>query len=379
MPVPRPPLGGLSPKAFLRGYWQKQPLLVRQAIPGFQGLLDSESLFALAGSDEVEARLIEGGKDWRVTTGPIAKRTFSRLPKTRWTLLVNGINLHCEEADALLARFAFASWARIDDVMVSYAVDEGGVGPHADSYDVFLLQGPGRRRWRLMPPGKAPFKLVAGAPLKQIAGFRPTQDMVLDPGDMLYVPPGWGHEGTAMGACQTYSIGFRAPGAAELSAAFLDFLHEKGFADTTYTDKSRRPARHPAQIDVGLLEYAAKSIQAIQWTSADVGEFLGRYLSEPKQHVVFEPPRAPLRPETFLRKLTHARVRLDPRTRMLTLGGRIYVNGAGHSMAARARGALQALADSRQADGAALTSVRVEQLVYEWYCHGFLTFGKRHD
>ena len=165
----------------------------------------------------------------------------------------------------------------------------------------------------------------------------------------------------------------------QLGPAFLDFLHEKGFADTIYADRNRQPARHPAQIDRHLLEYAATTIGAIQWTKAEVAEFLGRYLSEPKQHVVFEPPVPPLPRENFLRKLTNACARLDARTRMLTLGGRIYINGTGHAVPARARSALQALADSRQSHGASLASARVNQLVYDWYCQGFLTLGKRHD
>ena len=293
MAAPRPPLGGLSPRIFLRDYWQKRPLLVRQAIPGFAGVLDKRALFALAAGDEAESRLIETAPGWRVTHGPLVRRALSRLPQTGWTLLVNGVNLHSPEADTLLKRFAFASWARLDDVMVSYAVDGGGVGPHVDSYDVFLLQGPGRRRWRLMPPEPRPFRLVAGAPLRLIAGFRASEEMTLEPGDMLYLPPGWGHEGTAIGACQTYSIGFRAPGGSELSAAFLDFLHERGFADTPYGDAGRKPAAHPALIDPHMIDHAVRILGSIRWNRADVADFLGRYLSEPKQHVVFHPPGRP--------------------------------------------------------------------------------------
>ena len=328
MAASRPPLGGLSPQAFLRNFWQRRPLLVRQAIPRFAGVLDKRALFALAAGDEAESRLIESRPRWRVTPGPLDRRLLSRLPERDWTLLVNGVNLHSDGADALLKRFAFISWARLDDVMVSYAADRGGVGAHVDSYDVFLLQGPGQRRWRLMPPGPRPFKLVAGAPLKLIAGFRPSEEMILEAGDMLYLPPGWGHEGTAQGACQTYSIGFRAPGGAELSAAFLDFLHERGFADAVYGDRGRRPAAHPARIDPQMIDHASRAVGRIRWNRADVASFLGRYLSEPKQHVIFRPPSRPLARAAFLRKLGAVRVRLDSRTRMLTHAGRIYVNGA---------------------------------------------------
>lgn len=366
------PLGGLSPKAFLRGYWQKRPLLVRQAIPGFTGLLDKRTLFDLATTDTAESRLIEHAPDWRVTAGPFARRTLSRLPTTNWTLLVNGINLHLPKADALLQQFAFASWARLDDVMVSYAADGGGVGPHVDSYDVFLLQGPGRRRWRLMPPSHNAFRLVEGAPLNLIADFRPTDEMILEPGDMLYLPPGWGHEGTAIGACQTYSIGFRAPAGAELSAAFLDYLHERGFADAAYSDPDRRPAAHPGYIDAHLISYACRVLNGIQWDTAVVADFLARYLSEPKQHVYFDPPERPISRSAFLRKLASARIRLDPRTRMLSHDTRVYVNGEAFKI--RRSSALRKLADRREVEGARLAREPIADLVFDWYRRGFVVF-----
>jgi len=374
MPLAPPPLGGLTPKAFLRDYWQKRPLLVRQAVPGFAGLMDKRALFALAADDQAESRLIERSPSWRVTHGPLARRDLSRLPERDWTLLVNGINLHSAAADALLARFSFVPWARLDDVMVSYAADGGGVGPHVDSYDVFLLQGPGRRCWRLMPPPPRgrPFRAVANAPLKLIAGFKPTQEMTLDPGDMLYLPPGWGHDGTALGACQTYSIGFRAPGGAELSAAFLDFLHERGFRDDPYGDPGRRPAAHPAVIDAHMLDHATAVLGRIRWNRRTVAEFLGRTLSEPKQYVAFDAPRRPLGRAAFMRRLTRATVRLDPRTRMLAYGASVYINGSGVPAPARSRPALIGLADRRETAGNLLARSGAGELIFEWYRDGFL-------
>ncbi len=377
MAATRPPLGGLSPQAFLRDHWQKRPLLVRQAVPGFAGVLSKGALFALAAGDAAESRLIERRRGWRVTPGPLAKRVLSGLPTRDWTLLVNGVNLHAAGADELLKRFAFISWARLDDVMVSYAADGGGVGPHVDSYDVFLLQGPGRRRWRLMPPARRPFRMVAGAPLKLIDGFRPTEEMILEPGDMLYLPPGWGHDGTALGPCQTCSIGFRAPGGAELSTAFLDFLHERGFEEQPYSDPGRRPAAHPGRIDAHMIDHAVRVLDRIRWTRADVASFLGRYLSEPKQHVVFNAPLRPHGRGAFEARLAHAWVRLDPRTRMLTHASCVFINGTQFAAPRGARQALQALADDREAPGARLARAGATGLAYGWYRQGFIVLGGR--
>ena len=202
-----------------------------------------------------------------------------------WTLLVNGVNHHNAQAEQLLRRFAFVPQARLDDVMVSYAAPGGGVGPHFDSYDVFLLQGRGRRRWRLSRARD--FSLVPDAPLKLIAGFRAEQEMVLEPGDMLYVPPGWGHDGVALDECFTYSIGFRAPRGAELAAAFLDHLHERGLPDAAYRDPGLRPAARPARIGREMTAFAEAQLARIRWKRGDVEEFLGRYLSTPKANVVF--------------------------------------------------------------------------------------------
>ena len=374
MPIPRPPLGGLSPRAFLRDYWQRRPLLVRQALPGFKGLLDRRRLFSLATGDAAESRLIERSPRWRVTQGPIPRGELSRLHGRDWTLLVNGLNLHLEGADALLRRFAFVPWARLDDVMVSYAVDGGGVGPHVDSYDVFLLQGPGRRRWRLMPPlsqGRA-FRLAKDAPLNLIAGFRPTEDLTLEPGDMLYLPPGWGHDGVAIGTCQTYSIGFRAPGGAELSLAFLDYLHERGFAEGPFRDPGRRPAAHPSLVDAHMVDHAVRVLGRIRWSRRDVTDFLGRHLSEPRREAVFEAPaRVPGR-AAFMRSLPKGRVKLDSRTRMLTSVAGIYVNGSAVQVPPRARAMLRGLADIREAPGSALARCGAADLIFEWHTQGFL-------
>src|SRR5258706_5022830 len=223
-------LGGLSPQVFLRRHWQKKPLLVRRALPGFRGVIEKRALFGLAGRSEVESRLVERrGKHWKVTQGPLARTRLAQAGPRNWTLLVSGVNCYSEGVERLLRRFAFIPQSRLDDVMVSYAAPGGGVGPHADSYDVFLVQGAGRRRWRIARPRK--FALLPGAQLKLIAGFKAEEEVLLEPGDLLYLPPGWGHDGVALDPCFTCSVGFRAPRGAELAAAVLDHLHERGLPD----------------------------------------------------------------------------------------------------------------------------------------------------
>ena len=364
-----PLLGGLTPGAFLRRHWQKRPLLVRGALPGFRGVVGRQELFGLAGRADAEARLVarrrtRAGERWSVTHGPLGRAALPRRPRD-WTLLVNGVNLFVPAAERLLRRFEFLPQARLDDVMVSYAVPGGGVGPHVDSYDVFLVQGAGRRRWQVSRPRR--YAMVEGAPLRLIDGFRPEAEWVLEPGDLLYLPPGWGHDGVAIDACFTCSVGFRAPGGAELAAAFLDDLHERGLPEGRYADPRLRPARRPAQINDELLAFATRQIRRIRWSRADVADSLGRYLTTPKPHVVFPHPRRGPVPE-----LRRAHVQLDARTQLLYRGTRFYLNGEAFTPDARQRTALASLADRRAAAGAVLARAGLAPQVEEWRAAGYL-------
>jgi 50S ribosomal protein L16 3-hydroxylase len=203
-------LGGMTVQAFLRRHWQKQPLLVRHAIPGFHGLIDLDGMIELAGRDDGESRLVmrHGGR-WRVEHGPFERRRFSRLPRRNWTLLVQGPDQALPAARHLLSHFDFLPYSRLDDLMISFAPAGGGVGAHFDSYDVFLLQGPGQRRWQV--GHQHDLTLVEDAPLKILKRFAPDGQCLLSAGDLLYLPPEFAHDGVAVDACYTYSIGFRAP------------------------------------------------------------------------------------------------------------------------------------------------------------------------
>jgi 50S ribosomal protein L16 3-hydroxylase len=366
-----PLLGGLAPSTFLRRYWQKRPLLVRRALPDFRGALNVRSLAALAARADVESRLVEGRRGrWQVSEGPIPRARLRRLPGRDWTLLVSGVNLHVAAAERLLRRFSFLPFARLDDVMVSYAAPGGGVGPHVDSYDVFLLQGPGRRVWRLARPRR--FTEVRGAQLRLIEGFAADEEILVEPGDLLYLPPGWGHDGVALDACFTYSIGLRAPRGAELGAAFLDWLHERGLPDRAYRDPELRPVARPGRIPAPLLEHTRRALARVRWSRRDAEEFLGEYLSAPKPHVVFAAPRRPLARAVFGRRLARLDVALDARTQLLYRGARFFVNGEALVPPARARVALELLADARRAPGRRLAGAGLADLTYEWYRLGYL-------
>lgn len=370
-------LGGLTPARFLSQYWQKKPLLVRKAIPGFAGIVPSSALFRLAGRENVESKLfVRRGAHWSVHDGPHPRPTFARLPRTRWTLLVHGLNLHVPAADALLRRFAFIPYARLDDILVSYATDGGGVGPHLDSYDVFLLQGEGRRRWRISTQRDR--TLDPRAPHRVLARFRPEHEWILGPGDMLYLPPGCAHEGTAIGACTSYSIGFRAPSAQELGTAFLDYLRDNLRLSGMYDDPDLRLQRHPAAIPPRMARRVEHMLRPVRIRRTDVRRFLGEYLSAPKPHIVFSPPRAPLSGCRFETAAHRRGMRLDPRTLLLFDGGWTYVNGEAIAVPMPQRVPLRALADRRTLAPGAKLPRALCSLLHRWYLHGWLLIGERH-
>lgn len=366
-------LGGLTPARFLRRYWQKRALLVRQALPDFRGVLPQPELFALAGRDDVESRVVlRERRRWSVLQGPFRRSDLKRLPRRGWTLLVHGVNLHVAPADQLLRRFAFIPYSRLDDLMVSYAAPGGGVGPHFDSYDVFLLQGEGRRRWRI--GRQRDLALEPGAPLKILARFRPAVTATLGPGDMLYLPPNQAHDGVALDACTSYSIGFRAPSAQELGTAFLDWLRDRLALDGRYTDRDLGVSGEPARIGRKMLVRYIAMLSAIRWDEAAIARFIGCYLTEPKPEVSFDSPARRWRLPRFATLAARRGVRLDPRTQMLYDHGNVYVNGAALEWPAKGAAALKRLADKRRLAGPDLHGAALMRLVHAWYCDGFLDF-----
>ncbi|HZV92723.1 MAG TPA: cupin domain-containing protein [Caldimonas sp.] len=336
-------LGGLSASTFMRTHWQARPLLVRSALRDVDlHIPDRSRLFELAARDDVESRLvIREGERWSVRHGPFRRRALPPLTQHGWTLLVQGVDLHDDAAHDLLARFRFISDARLDDAMFSYASDGGGVGPHVDSYDVFLLQTSGRRRWRIGRARRA--RLRDDVPLKILRDFVPSHDWLLEPGDMLYLPPGWAHEGTAQGPCITCSIGFRAPATNLLAADVLQRLAETrvddGAQGELYGDRGQAATVHPGRIPAGLQRFADAAVGMALRDREARRRALGEVLSEPKRDVWFEAQPA---------AATGRAVVLDRRSRMLYDARHVFINGEAYRAGGGDATLMRRLADARR-------------------------------
>lgn len=366
-------LGGMTPANFLRDHWQKKPLLVRQAVSDLSQLPSTDELFALAASDEVESRFISRtARRWEMLHGPFAARPAGSTRQRDWTLLVQGVNLHHAGADALLRQFRFIPDSRLDDLMISHAADGGGVGPHFDSYDVFLLQTQGQRRWRISAQND--LTLVEGLPLKVLKNFVPDEEYVLEPGDMLYLPPRYAHEGTAVGQCMTCSIGFRAPAFQELGEAFLQFMADSIDLPGRYADPDLKATDRPAHIDAAMLSQVAKALQKVRFTDDDVAIFLGEYLSEPQAGVIFTPPARAQSAAVFGVAAARRGVVLDRKSKMLYRGPHVFINGESFALERGDRAVLASLADARCLDAAALAGISadVSEALHLWYQDGWL-------
>ena len=334
-------LGGLTPAQFMRRHWHKKPLLVRQAIPNFQPPVLRPEMFALAAEESVESRLVQQIKGgWKLRHGPFARRSLPAMSQREWTLLVQGVDLHNDAVHQLMQQFRFVPEARLDDLMISYATDGGGVGPHFDSYDVFLLQAHGRRRWRI--GRQKDLTLKEGIPLKVLAEFEPEEEFVLEPGDMLYLPPRYAHDGIAEGECMTYSIGFRAPARAELAQELLVRLSEDAAEDEQvqmYRDAKQEAVAEPGAIPAELQAFAKEALERALSQPLALERALGEYLTEPKPNVWFEASDGGAMLEA---------VRLDRRTRMMYDAQHIFINGESYRAAGRDATLMRRLADERR-------------------------------
>jgi 50S ribosomal protein L16 3-hydroxylase len=376
---PLPLLGGLSPQQFMATHWQKKPLLVRQAIPGFKPLLDRAELFDLAANEDAQTRMViqtpGANPAWQFRHGPFQRRALPPLKQPGWTILLQGVDLHHDVVHALMNQFRFVPDARLDDVMVSYATDQGGVGPHYDSYDVFLLQAQGRRRWRI--GRQKDLSLQPDVPLKILANFEPEEECVLEPGDMLYLPPRYAHDGIAEGECMTYSIGFRIPNRAELARELLQRQAEQaedavGLA--LYSDPDQVAVSQAAEIPAKMLAFAQDALRDALKDEGAFARGLGEYMTEPKASVWFDA----VEPSDELTQALPMRgCRLDRRTRMMFDAQHIFINGESFVASGLDATLMRALANERGLPAKDIGKLSPEafELLVTWVEAGWLLTG----
>ncbi|MDH1474275.1 cupin domain-containing protein [Comamonas thiooxydans] len=364
-------LGGLTASQFMRKHWHKKPLLVRQAIPGFKAPIPRARLLAMAGEDGVESRLIQQleGDNWKLSHGPLSRRSLPALTKPGWTVLVQGVDMHDAKAHELLQQFRFVPEARLDDLMISFATDQGGVGPHFDSYDVFLLQAQGRRRWRI--GRQKDLSLQQGKPLKILSNFEPEEEFVLEPGDMLYLPPKWAHDGVAEGECMTYSIGFRSPDRSELGRELLLRMSDEPDEPETpviYRDPKQEAVSNPALIPEAMYDFAREALKKAMAEPLALERALGEYLSDPKPNVWFEHGDENGMFESVV---------LDRRTRMMYDAKHIFINGESYLAGGRDATLMRKLADSRALSRKDLATASDDalELLSSWFDAGWVRSG----
>jgi 50S ribosomal protein L16 3-hydroxylase len=361
-------LGGLTPSQFMKRHWQKKPLLVRNAIPGFVPCVGRADLVVLAEQEGVESRLIvDSPKGWKMKHGPFPKRSLPPFSQKKWTFLVQGVDLHHDGVHALMQQFRFVPDARLDDLMISYATDGGGVGPHFDSYDVFLLQAQGQRKWRI---GRSKdLSLQPGVPLKILQNFEAEEEFILNPGDMLYLPPKYAHDGIAQGECMTWSIGFRSPQEGELARELLLGLADEAFdgvGDALYRDPKQAAVSEPAAMPSELGDFARQAIAKALNDRHLIDSLLGEYLTEPKAQVWFEPMDA--EPDLSVG------VQLDRRTKMMYDERHLFINGESFKVGGRDARHLRQLANERQLPAKALCALSpaAQEALRDWIAAGWM-------
>ena len=362
-------LGGLSPDQFMKRHWHKKPLLIRQAIPGFSPMLDRAELMALAAQDDVESRLVvRKPQGWTLKQGPFSKKSLPPFKQPGWTVLVQGVDLHDEAVHHLAQQFRFVPDARMDDVMISYATDGGGVGPHFDSYDVFLLQAHGQRRWRI--GRQKDLTLQDGVPLKILAHFEHEEEFILNPGDMLYLPPLYAHDGDALGECMTYSMGFRAPRTGELARELLAGLAEEAVqavGEAVYRDPQQPAVTQAGAIPEALQVFARAAVAKALKDPQLLDCLLGEYLTEPKPQVWFESQAE--------RELSWPQaVVLDRRTRMMHDAHHVFINGESFKAGGRDAQLLRRLSNDRRLDARAVSQLSAPalELLSDWCDDGWV-------
>ena len=342
-------LGKTSVNDFLKNYWQKKPLLIKNAIPNFVSPITESDLCIIAQNEEAVSRLIEHKQGiWQVKYGPFKKSDLPKKTNIPWTILVQNINHYFPFAESFLNLFKFIPYARLDDLMISYATKKGSVGPHFDSYDVFLFQAQGAREWKISDQKK--FTLDKQSSIKIITNFKSKNSWVLKPGDMLYLPPNIGHWGISQSDdCVTYSIGFRAPGTFEIQSKFLDFIQDHLITNENeiYKDPNLTPQKNPAEISSNMTKAMRNIVDRLRWDKSSINHFIGQLLSEPIESSIFE-TRKPLSLKAFEKTLISKTLKLNSKTRMLFIKNNFYINGEYIKIDKKYASFLKRLANNRE-------------------------------
>ena len=312
---------GMDAAAFLRDFWQQRPLLMRAALPAFSSPIDPDELAGLACEGDVESRLVleHGEQPWQVRHGPFDESAFETLPPSHWTLLVQDVDKHLGEVAEVLDAFSFIPHWRLDDIMISFAADQGSVGPHTDEYDVFLIQAIGRRRWQIDPSPGPDAACMPGLDLRILESFEPREQWVLEPGDILYLPPGVPHRGIAEGPCMTWSVGLRAPSWPEMAAAWCDHAIAERLPRERYRDPDPELPQHRGEIPPSLTAQVRGHIQAALTGADDAmfADWLGRYLTEPEENLEPFPAHEPSTSQALLAAIRDGARLLRGPTRLL--------------------------------------------------------------
>lgn len=335
-------LGGRSAELFFAEYWQKKPLLVRNALPGVDSLLEPEELAGIALEEGIESRIIleRSPIDWELRHGPFNDKTFKNLPKTHWTLLVQALDHIVPAVSDILDHFDFLPNWRIDDIMASFAPVGGSVGPHYDYYDVFLIQAHGQRRWQLGQQCDDSTPLLEGLPVKILQDFDPTQEWLLNPGDMLYLPPGLAHYGVAENDCMTFSVGFRAPSEQEILGEFAHFLSQIPSQQARYQDPDLQPQSNPGWITPQAVDKVQEILQKLVSDPNKIANWMGEFFSQTKYAQQPEPPEGEYSEAEVHDLLTaNLTVRKEESTRFIYTGDvnrphQFFVNGTGFDIPA---------------------------------------------
>ncbi len=301
-------LGTISAEQFLNEYWQKKPLLIRQAIPDFVSPVSPDELAGLACEAEVESRIVienHEGQPWHPQHGPFDEEKFSQLPEKNWTLLIQGLDSIVPEISDLLNHFRFIPNWRIDDIMASYAPENGSVGPHYDYYDVFLLQAKGKRRWFTGQHCDETSKTLKNTPLRILDEFETENDWVLEPGDMLYLPPQVAHHGISMGDCITLSIGLRSPTHEQILSSFADYICSTTIKEQHLDDPNLKNQSNPGEMNADVINQLKEVIQDYLKDDSLSGWF-GQYSTEPKSDYIVQLPDDPIEEAELMDYLANA-------------------------------------------------------------------------